>query len=101
MSSHWDDVNLQNLDANSSAQIYYSAIGGDINKLQPETIKNRLFVNITNWRATATADKARFIGTNDKGLISLDNFIDDNVKKNEVKSYLEQYFATKTVKLAN
>lgn len=96
-----DDVNLRNLNANSSAQIYFSSIGGDMSKLKIETINNRQVVNITNWLSTNTEANARFIGAYDDGLIPLDRFIDDSVKKAEVKSYLEQYFATKEVKLTN
>ncbi|WP_214226527.1 MAC/perforin domain-containing protein [Pedobacter sp. B4-66] len=96
-----DDVNLRNLNANSSAQIYFNSIGGDMSKLEIETINNRQVVNITNWLSTNTEANARFIGAYDNGLIPLDRFIDDSVKKAEVKSYLEQYFAAKEVKLTN
>jgi hypothetical protein len=101
ISGYLDDVNLQNLDANSSARIYYSSIGGDISKLKSQTINNRLMLNITDWRFTATEDKARFIGANSNGLVTLDNFIDDVAKKAEVKSYLKQYFGSKAVRLIN
>ena len=101
MSGHMDDVNLSDLNANSSARIYYSSIGGDISKLKTETINNRLKLNITNWRSSTTEDKARFIGVSDNGLSPLYSFIDDKVKKAEVKSYLEQHLASKTVNLTN
>jgi hypothetical protein len=96
-----DEPNLRDLNDNTSAQIYYSSTGGDISKLKPETINNRLILNLNNWVASTTEDKARFIGASDDGLIPLYSFIDDSVKKAEVKSYLEQYFATKAVKLTN
>lgn len=101
MSRYWDDVNLTNLNANSHASIYYSSIGGDISKLKLQTINNRPMLNITDWRSTTTEDNARFIGANINGLVTLDNFIDDSVKKAEVKAYLEQYFAAKAVRLTN
>ncbi|MBB5638995.1 hypothetical protein HDE68_004933 [Pedobacter cryoconitis] len=101
MSGHLDDVNLENLNANSSAKIYYSSIGGDISKLKTETINNKLKLNITNWRSSTTEDKARFIGIDTNGLLPLYTFIDNSTKKAEVKSYLEQYFANKSVKLIN
>jgi hypothetical protein len=96
-----DEVNLKNLNANSSAQIYYSSTGGDINKLKTETIANRLMLNITNWWSTNTEDNAKFIGIYDDHLISLDRFINDPKKKAAVKAYLEQHFDTKTVRLTN
>jgi|GEM_PF-1462585 len=96
-----DDVNLRNLNANSSAQIYFSSTGGDMSKLKIETINNRQIVNITNWLSANTEDNAQFIFAYDNGLVPLDSFIDDSVKKAEVKSYLEQYFASKAAKLTN
>jgi MAC/Perforin domain. len=99
--NHFDDVNLRNLNANSLAQIYFSATGGDISKLKIETINNRQVVNITNWLSTTTEDNAQFIFAYDNGLEPLDSFIDDIVKKAEVKSYLEQYFTSNAVTLTN
>jgi len=96
-----DEVNLRNLNANSSAQIYYSSVGGDVSKLQTENINNRLMLNITNWRLTTTEDRARFIGVFGDRLVPLYDFIDDPVKRAEVKSYLEQHFAEKAVRLIN
>lgn len=101
MSGYLDEVNLPNLNANSSAKIYYSAIGGDISKLKMETINNRVILNLNNWVSSTSEDKARFIGVHRDRLIPLDSFIDDSAKKMEVKSYLEQYFANKAVKLTN
>lgn len=99
MSGHLDDVNLKNLNANSSAQILFSSVGGDASQLKIETIKDRTMLNITNWSATRTEDRARFIGIEDDGLVSLDNFIDDSVKKAEVKTFIAQYFVDKAAKL--
>ena len=96
-----DEPNLRDLNDNSSAQIYYRSIGGDISKLKTETINNRVILNLNNWVASTTEDKARFIGAADKGLEPLYSFIDDGAKKEEVKSYLDQYFAAKAVKLTN
>ncbi|WP_316823713.1 MAC/perforin domain-containing protein [Pedobacter miscanthi] len=96
-----DEPNLRDLNDNTSAQLYYSSTGGDMSKLKPETINNRVILNINNWIATTTEDKATFIGASDDGLIPLYNFIDDATKKAEVKAYIEQYFAAKTVKLNN
>lgn len=96
-----DEPNLRDLNDNSSAQIYYNSTGGDISKLKTETINSRLILNINNWVASTTEDKATFIGATDDGLIPLYNFIDDTVKKAEVKAYLDQYYASKTVKLKN
>lgn len=101
MSGHLDEVNLKYLNANSSAQIFYSAIGGDANQLKMETIKDRQMLNITNWSASRTEDRARFIGIEDDGLVSLDNFIEDSVKKAEVKTFIAQYFIDKAAKLIN
>ena len=89
------------LNDNTSAKIYYSSTGGDISKLKTETIANRLILNLNNWVASTTEDKARFIGASDDGLVPLYSFIDDATKKAEVKAYMEQYFAAKTVKLTN
>lgn len=100
-SGYLDEVNLRDLNANSSAKIHYSSIGGDISKLKPEIVNNKLKLNITDWRASTTEDKARFIGVYNNGLEPLDSFIDDAAKKAQVKSYLEQYFAAKAVKLTN
>lgn len=101
MSGYLDKVNLANLNANSSARIYYSSIGGDSRKLKLETLKDRQILNITDWRSTTTEDNARFIGVYKDNLIPLDALIDDNVKKAVVKSYLEQYLAAGMVKLTN
>ena len=101
MTGYLDDVNLTNLNANSSAKIYYSSIGGDISKLKTITINNKLMLNITDWHSSTTEDKERFIGIYNDGLAPLYSFIDDNVKKAEVKSYLEQYLAAKAVSLTN
>lgn len=96
-----DEVNLKNLNANSSAQIYYSSTGGDFSKLKTEIIANRVLLNITNWWLTNTEDKAQFIGIYNGGLISLDHFIADPRIKAVVKAYLEQHFADKAIKLSN
>ncbi|MFC3562555.1 MAC/perforin domain-containing protein [Pedobacter jamesrossensis] len=96
-----DDVKLINLHKNSSAKVYYSSIGGDIRKLETQKINDRTFLNISNWVSTTTEDKARFMGVLNEGLVPIYNFIDDKVKKAEVKAYLEQYFAVKAMKLTN
>jgi hypothetical protein len=96
-----DDPNLRDLNDNTSAQIYYSSTGGDISKLKPETINNRVVVNLNNWVASTTEDKTTFIGASDDGFAPLYNFIDDAVKKAEVKAYLDQYYIAKAVKLTN
>ncbi|WP_025143654.1 MAC/perforin domain-containing protein [Pedobacter jeongneungensis] len=96
-----DEPILRNLNDNTSAQIYYSSTGGDISKLKPETINNRVIVNLNNWVASTTEDKATFIGASDDGLAPLYSFIDNAAKKAEVKAYLDQYYAAKTVKLTN
>ncbi len=101
MSGYLDDVNLKNLNANSSAQIFFSSVGGDATQLKMEIIKDRPMLNITNWSATTTEERARFIGFDDNGLISLDNFIDDSAKKEEVKTFIAQYFEDKAAKLTN
>lgn len=101
MSGYLDDVNLKNLNANSSAQIFFSSVGGDATQLKMEIIKDRPMLNITNWSATTTEERARFIGFDDNGLISLDNFIDDSAKKEEVKTFIAQYFEDKVAKLTN
>ena len=101
MTGYLDDPNLKNLNANSSAQIYYSSVGGNFNELKTETINNRLILNLNNWRASTTEDKARFIGPEDKGLEPLFKFIDDVAKKEQVKNYIQQYYANKAVKLQN
>jgi len=94
-----DEPILRNLNDNTSAQIYYSSTGGDISKLKPGTINNRVIVNLTNWVASTTEDKATFIGAAEDGLAPLYNFIDDAAKKAEVKAYLDHYYADKVVKL--
>lgn len=96
-----DEPKLRDLNDNASAKIYYRSTGGDINKLKPETINNRVILNLNNWVASTTEDKARFIGASDDGLVPIYNFINDSVKKAEVKAYIEQYFAAKAVKLKN
>ncbi|MES2448168.1 MAG: MAC/perforin domain-containing protein [Bacteroidota bacterium] len=99
MTGYLDPVNLKNLNANSSAKIYYSSIGGDLNKLKTETINNRLVLNISNWVSSTTEEKARFMGIASDGLVPLYHFISDNNKKAEVKQYIEQYIDSKEVKL--
>lgn len=96
-----DEPNLQDLNDNRSAQIYYRSTGGDITKLRTETVNNHIILNLNSWVASATEDKARFIGAAAKGLEPLYSFIDDSAKKEAVKSYLDQYFAAKAVKLTN
>lgn len=99
MTGYLDPVNLKNLNANSSAKIYFSSTGGDINKLKTETINNKLVLNISNWVSSTTEDKSRFVGIASDGLVPLYNFINDNNKKAEVKQYIEQYIKDKEVKL--
>jgi len=101
MSGYLDDPNLRNLNSNSSAQIYYSAVGGNFNELKTETINNRLVLNLNKWKASVTEDKAKFIGPLSNGLEPLYKFIDDATKKELVKTYIEQYYITKAVKLKN
>lgn len=101
MTSPLDEVKLENLNANSKAQIYYKAVGGDVSKLRTETINNRVMLNITDWRSTATEDRARFIGVFRDRLVPLDSFIDEPLKKAAVKSSLEKYVAAEEVKLTN
>ncbi len=96
-----DEPILRNLNDNTSAQIYYSSTGGDITKLKRETVNNSVIVNLNNWVASTTEDKATFIGASDDGLVPIYNFIDDAAKKAEVKAYLDQYYSAKTVKLTN
>jgi len=96
-----DDVNLSNLNANSAAKIYYNPVGGEIGKLKPETVNGSVKLNITNWLNSSTKDNVRFIGVYRDGLVRLDSFIDNPVKKAEVTAYLDQYFAEKSVKLVN
>jgi hypothetical protein len=101
---HLDDVNLSNLNANSSAKIYYNSVGGEKNKLQIQTAinnKNKRFINITDWIRSATDDNARFISVSWKGIEPIYSFIDDKVKKEEVKTYMEKYLVDKAVKLTN
>ncbi|TWR25944.1 hypothetical protein FPZ42_09905 [Mucilaginibacter achroorhodeus] len=98
MSGFLDDINLKELNANKSVQIYYKSIGGDASKLKPQTINNKVIVNISEWRSTTTMDKSRFIGTFGNGLTSLDKFIDNSAKRDEVKLYIQQYIASKAVK---
>lgn len=100
-SGYLDDVNLQNLNANTSAQIHYCSIGGDISKLRPEIIKDkRIFLSINNWIASTTENRARFIGTlnDDKGMEPIYSFVDDTEKKAQLKAYIEQYLAGRSVK---
>lgn len=96
-----DDVNLSNLNANSAARVYYNPVGGEIAKLKPETVNSSLRLNIIDWWNSATKDNARFIGVYRDGLVRLDSFIDNPVKKAEVTNYLDQYFAERAVKLIN
>lgn len=99
MNGYLDPVNLKNLNANTSAKIYYSSTGGDINKLKTETINNGIVLNISNWVSSTTEEKARFMGIASDGLVPLYNFINDNNKKAEIKQYIEQYLESKRVKL--
>jgi hypothetical protein len=99
ITGYLDDPNLKNLNANSSAQIYYSAFGGNFRELKTEIVNNRLILNINNWKASTTEDKAKFIGPLDKGLEPLYDFIDDAGKRELVKTYIKQYCADKAVRL--
>lgn len=101
MTGPMDAVKLENLNANSKAQIYYSSIGGELNRLRTEMINNRVMLNITDWRSTNTEDNARFIGVFRDRLVPLDSFIDEPLKKAAVKAYLGKYFADKAVRLTN
>lgn len=96
-----DEVDLTNLNANSSAKIHYSSVGGDISQLKPEVVNNRQFLNITNWLNSITDDNVRFIGVADKGMMPIYTFIDDNAKMAEVKAYIEGYLAERSVKLTS
>lgn len=101
MSGYLDDPNLKDLNANSSAQIYYSAVGGNFGELKTETVNNKLILNLNKWRSSATEDKAKFIGPLNNGLEPLYKFIDDPAKKESVKTYIDQYFVNKAVRLKN
>lgn len=101
MTGPMDAVKLEHLNANSKAQIYYNSVGGDVRKLKTEIINNSVTLNITDWRSTNTEDNARFIGVSKDRLVPLDSFIDEPLKKAEVKSYIEKYFAAKAVRLTN
>lgn len=93
--------NLKNLNANSSAKIYYSFVGGDFKTLVLENMGNRQVLDPSNWKKTTTEDRARFVGPLTKGLEPLYKFIDNAEKKDMVKTYLEEYYSAKAVKLKN
>jgi len=100
-SGYLDEANLRNLNANAGAEIYYSSTGGDISKLKTEKINDRVILNLNNWVATTTEDKARFTGALNDGLTPLYELIDDVQKKEEVKVYIDSYLSLKAVKLTN
>ncbi|OJW18231.1 MAG: hypothetical protein BGO48_16870 [Mucilaginibacter sp. 44-25] len=93
--------NLESLNANGSAKVYYKSYGGDISKLKTQTVDKRTMLNITDWLHSANVINASFIGPLENGLVSLDKFIDDSTKKAEVNLYIKQYIASKTVTLSN
>ena len=100
-SGYLDDVNLADLNANSAAKVYYTSVGGDIQRLKTQTAGKKVIVNISNWVSSTTEDKARFIGALDEGIVPIYSFINDATKKAQVKAYFDQYLVAKTVRLAN
>lgn len=86
-----DPMDLVALNANTSAKIYFYAIGGDQSKLKEINVNNKTFVNPTEWFSSTTEEKTRFIGTAKDGLIPLYDLITDVNKKAVVKAYIIKY----------
>ncbi|MDP9078767.1 MAG: MACPF domain-containing protein [Bacteroidota bacterium] len=86
-----DPMDLVALNANTSAKIYFYAVGGDQSKLKEIIVNNKTIVNPTDWFGSSTEEKARFIGVAKDGLIPLYNLITDVNKKAVVKAYIIKY----------
>ncbi|WP_231464978.1 MAC/perforin domain-containing protein [Pedobacter sp. Leaf132] len=96
-----DDIDLQNLNANSFAKVYYTSTGGDMKLLKEQTFSKKVFLNISDWLNSRTEERARFIGASEDGFRPIYYFIDDASKKAKVMAYFDQYVATNSVKLTN
>lgn len=86
-----DPMDLNALNANSKAKIYFDAVGGDQSKLKVTKINEKSMINITDWLHSSTEEKARFVDVSPDGLIPLYELITDANKKAEVKAYIEKY----------
>ncbi|SHM04545.1 MAC/perforin domain-containing protein [Mucilaginibacter sp. OK098] len=86
-----DPMDLVALNANTSAKVYFYAVGGDQSTLKESSVNNRTFINPTEWFGSTTEDKARFIGAAEDGLIPLYDLITDVNKKAVVKAYIIKY----------
>lgn len=84
-------MDLNALNANLGAKIYFDAFGGDQSKLKVSKIKEKSVINITDWLHSSTEEKARFVDVSPDGLIPLYELITDANKKAEVKAYIEKY----------
>ena len=99
------DITTNSVDANSNfnQRLYYNSVGGDGTKsmigeiaLDNSTIK----INIGNWQSSCNKDNAALIKIAEDGLISLEDFISDPVKKQQVKAAIEQYITDRQLKLS-
>lgn len=86
-----DPIDLAALNANTSAKIYFNAVGGDQSKLKEVSVNNKTIINPTEWFGSTSEEKARFIGVAKDGLIPLYDLITDINKKAVVKAYIVKY----------
>ncbi|SEQ95093.1 membrane lipoprotein lipid attachment site-containing protein [Pedobacter rhizosphaerae] len=96
-----DDVVLTDLHGNSKAKIFYQSRGGDRTKLVEELIKERRFVNLTNWMASRNEETYTFIAPSEDRLTPLHAYVTDPVRKERLKNFILQYLKEKAVTLSN
>lgn len=89
-----NDVNTSESYKNYSSKLWYRTIGGDPSKgligeinLEQPTTK----VNISNWQSSSTVNNSVLVDFGQNGLVFIYDLIKDPVKKQELKTYVNQY----------
>lgn len=87
----------------SSPRMIVEVVGGDVNTVNPIIVKGTPKVVLNDWNKSYTADNAKFVGVvkGDDGtqIIPIYEVVDDPVKRDELKTYIENYLSSKQLRL--
>lgn len=89
------------INTNKNQRLFYKTFGGDPATL-PQLPQDKALnpkMDFTNWRHSSTRANATMIDIDENGLIPLQNFIFDPIRKAAVEAYINQYIQDNSVRL--